>query len=248
MRQILDKEHSILKTIGSAILFQTVQNQFSISFSNKYLNAKPNELCEVKLLTDSGLRKCVCLIGLASENAKQCLVTIVDITDRKQAEDALHESEEKYSKSFQSSPYSLTLTRVNDGKIIEVNETFTSIFGFIKEEAIASSVIELNLWVDKEERKLVISTLLDGREVTGKEFLFRKKNGQIFTGLFSSKIINLNKEPHLISSINDITERKHAENLLKESGTKIPKSIMENSADAKIFFLNKFGRKVCIYQ
>jgi PAS domain S-box-containing protein len=136
---------------------------------------------------------------------------MVDITERKRAEDALHESEEKYAKAFQSSPFSLTLTRVKDGKIIEVNDAFTSVLGFTREEAIANSVIGLNLWVDIEERKWVISALLDGKDVAGKEFLFRKKNGEIYTGLFSSKIINLNNEPHLISSIYDITERKKTE-------------------------------------
>jgi PAS domain S-box-containing protein len=180
-------------------------------FLKKVFNNKANETCEVNLSTNSNLQKCVRLICIASESGKQCLVNMVDITERKRAEDALHESEEKYAKAFQSSPFSLTLTRVKDGKIIEVNDAFTSVLGFTREEAIANSVIGLNLWVDIEERKWVISALLDGKDVAGKEFLFRKKNGEIYTGLFSSKIINLNNEPHLISSIYDITERKKTE-------------------------------------
>ncbi|MGA2408615.1 MAG: ATP-binding protein [Bacteroidales bacterium] len=180
-------------------------------FLKKVFNNKANETCEVNLSTNSDLQKCVRLICIASESGKQCLVNMVDITERKRAEDALHESEEKYAKAFQSSPFSLTLTRVKDGKIIEVNDAFTSVLGFTREEAIANSVIGLNLWVDIEERKWVISTLLDGGDVAEKEFLFRKKNGEIYTGLFSSKIINLNNEPHLISSIYDITERKKTE-------------------------------------
>ena len=44
------------------------------------------------------------------------------------------------------------------------------------------------MWEDIEERNSVISTLRDGKEVAGKEFLFRKKNGEIMTGLFSAKI------------------------------------------------------------
>ena len=92
-----------------------------------------------------------------------------------QTDEALKESKEKYSKAFQSSPYSITITRVKDGKFIEVNDAFTSIFGFTREEALANSAIELNMWVNKEERKWVISTLLDGRGCCRKGILIQKK-------------------------------------------------------------------------
>jgi PAS domain S-box-containing protein len=214
---MLGIERQLIKNrIFSFFVSDDTKSIFNL-FLKKVFDNKANETCEVNLSTNSDLQKCVRLICTASESGKQCLVNMVDITERKRAEDALHVSEEKYSKAFLSSPFSLTLTRVKDGKFIEVNDTFTSIFGFLREEAIASSVIELNLWVDKEKRKWVISTLLDGRDVEEKEFLFRKKNGEIFPGLFSSKIINLNNELHLISSINDITERKQIEKVLREN-------------------------------
>jgi PAS domain S-box-containing protein len=130
---------------------------------------------------------------------------------RKQVEEALKDSEDRYSKAFKSSPYSITITSVEDGKFIEVNDAFTSIFGFTREEAISNSSIGLNIWVNIEDRKWVISTLLDGSDVSKKEFLFKKKNGEIMTGLFATKFIYINKESFIISSINDITERKQAE-------------------------------------
>jgi PAS domain S-box-containing protein len=130
---------------------------------------------------------------------------------RKQVEEALKDSEDRYSKAFKSSPYSITITSVEDGKFIEVNDAFTSIFGFTREEATTNSSIELNIWVNIEDRKWVISTLLDGRDVSKKEFLFKKKNGEIMTGLFATKFIYINKESFIISSINDITESKQAE-------------------------------------
>jgi PAS domain S-box-containing protein len=130
---------------------------------------------------------------------------------RKQAEEALKDSEDRYSKAFKSSPYSITITSVEDGKFIEVNDAFTSIFGFTREEATANSSIGLKIWVNIEDRKWVISTLLDGRDVSKKEFLFKKKNGEIMTGLFATRFIYINKESFIISNINDITERKQAE-------------------------------------
>src|ERR1035437_5611227 len=121
-------------------------------------------------------------------------LTIVDISQRKQVEDALYESEEKYSKAFQSSPYSIAITSAKDGKFIEVNDAFTSVSGYPREEVTTNSAVGLNMWVDKKEQKWVMSTLLDGKHVTGKEFLFKKKNGDIITGLFSARIIKLNNK------------------------------------------------------
>jgi hypothetical protein len=165
-----------------------------------------------------------------------------EIEKRKQSDQALKESNEKYSKAFQSSPYSITITSLKDGRFIEVNDAFTVIFGFAREEAITSSSIKLGIWVNIEELNSVISTLLDGKVISGEEFLFKKKNGEIMTGLFSARLININKEAFIISSIDDITGRKQATNLLKESEQK-SKSIMENSADA-IFVANQQAKYI----
>jgi PAS domain S-box-containing protein len=129
---------------------------------------------------------------------------------------------------------------LEEGRFIEVNDAFVSISGFTRQEALSNSINATHTWVDIEERNLVISTLLDGRLVSGKEFLFKKKNGEIMTGLFSAKILHINKEPYMISSIDDITESKQATNLLHESERK-SHSIMENSADA-IFVTNQQGQ------
>jgi PAS domain S-box-containing protein len=145
--------------------------------------------------------------------------TIEDITRRKQAEEELKASEEKFSTAFKTSPYAITITRVRDGQFIEVNDAFTPITGFTHEEAVAGSSVGLGLWVNAEDRKRVISTLLDGRRVNGQEFLFRRKNGEIITGLFSAQIISLENEPCILSSISDITERKRAEERIQKSET-----------------------------
>ena len=164
------------------------------------------------------------------------------IEKRKQTELALKETNEKYIKAFQSSPYSITISRLEDGGYIEVNDTFVSISGFNREEALSDSTIETNIWVDTQQRSSVITTLLSGKDVEAKEFQFRKKNGEIMTGMLSAKIVYVNKEPYMISSVDDITERKKAINLLKESEQK-SMSIMENSADA-IFIIEQKGKYV----
>ncbi len=174
---------------------------------------------------------------LAKEKAKHTTELIIinkklnlQIEKNLQTDQALKESNEKYLEAFKSAPYSITIVRITDGKFIEVNDVFISISGFTREEALNNSTVGLDIWVDKEERNWVISSLLDGRDVMGKEFLFKKKNGEIITGLFSAKIIKLNNELCIISSINDITMMKHTESELIKAKNKAEESDRLKSA------------------
>jgi PAS domain S-box-containing protein len=140
-----------------------------------------------------------------------------DVTERKQAEEALRESKEKYSKAFHVSPNAIMITRAKDGKIMEVNDTFSSISGFTQEEAMLNSSISLSLWANIEDRKWVLSALKDGVEVKNKEFQFKIKNGNLITGLFSSRVIHMAGEPYILSSILDVTDRVRAEEEIKSA-------------------------------
>ncbi|MFZ2310766.1 MAG: PAS domain S-box protein [Patescibacteria group bacterium] len=134
----------------------------------------------------------------------------------KKTTEQLRESEEKFLKAFETSPYAIVITRVKDNKLIDVNRSFIVISGFTKEEAIANSSIGLHLWVDIRNRDKIISDLKKGIEIKDREFEFKKKNGEIIIGSFSAKLLNIGKEPCIISSISDITERKKLERMLRE--------------------------------
>ncbi len=139
-----------------------------------------------------------------------------DITDRKKEAKLLRESNEKFFLAFQTSPYAVTITRMGDGKFVEVNDAFTSITGFTREEAIADSSIGLKLWIDAEDREQVLIALKEGIKVKDKQIRFRKKNGENIVGMFSAQMLEINNERCILSSINDITDRKKAERLVKE--------------------------------
>ena len=130
---------------------------------------------------------------------------------RTRAEEELRRSEEKFSSAFRSASYALTITRLSDGKIIEVNDSFYSITGYKMEEVIGKTSVELNLWVDVNERNYVISELLKGSKISSRTFSFNKKTGGVIIGLYSAEIILIQDEKCILSSINDITDRKQAE-------------------------------------
>ncbi len=134
-----------------------------------------------------------------------------EVMERTKAVEALRESKEKFSRAFHTSPYVLAITRAEDGKLIEINDAFTLIMGFTREESFGNSTIGLNLWADPEDRETVISDLMAGRRVVSREFLFKRKDGGIITGLLSAQMIPINNQTCILFSINDITERKQAE-------------------------------------
>ena len=142
---------------------------------------------------------------------------LIDINDQKRVEKALRESEEKFFKAFQTAPYAITITRSADGKFIDVNDAFISITGFNRGEALTDSSIGLKLWGNEDDRQRVVADLQAGHAVVGREVLFRAKNGSVITGLFSAQIIQLSLGPCILSSINDISERKRAEAKLQEA-------------------------------
>jgi PAS domain S-box-containing protein len=136
-----------------------------------------------------------------------------DITERRRAEQALKESEEKFSAAFRSSPNTMAITRVKDGKFIEVNDSHTRITGYTPEETIGHTSIELGLWVNEEDRVRMLEILKKNGRVNSEEFEFRIKSGEIRTWLFSAERLTIGGEPCITSNTVDITERKRTERL-----------------------------------
>ena len=135
--------------------------------------------------------------------------------------------EEKFTKAFHSPPYAILITRPADGMIMDVNRGFEKITGYLPSEAIGKTTLDLNLWVKDDDRQRVVSELSAHGEVQGLECQFRTKSGQFLTGLFYAEILTVENEQLILSSINDISERKRAEEIQQESQTRY-RSLFEN--------------------
>ena len=125
--------------------------------------------------------------------------------------------EEKFAKAFHSAPYAITLTRLSDGTVVDVNEKFVAITGYDRAEVMGKKTMDLRIWEHEEDRAAVVDALSRNGRVHGMELRFRNKSGEAVTGLFSAEIILIDGEKNILSSIGDITERKRAEEALKNS-------------------------------
>ncbi len=137
-----------------------------------------------------------------------------DVTERKQAEDALRENEEKFSKLFRSSPEAILLTEINSGKIIEVNKSFEKFSGYSHDELIGHLMLDLGMY-SPGGRQRFVSMLKEHGSIHNVEFDVKNKAGKQLLVLASAEMIEINGETHTLTILQDITERKRAEEALK---------------------------------
>jgi PAS domain S-box-containing protein len=128
---------------------------------------------------------------------------------------ALSRSEEKFSVAFHASPDAIAISNIEDGKFIEVNDSFLSLTGYSREEIIGKSAVEVQIWANLEDRDRLMKLLLEEGKVRHQEYEFRIKSGEIRVGLLSAQIIELDERAALLFMVNDITERKQAEKALQ---------------------------------
>ena len=140
-----------------------------------------------------------------------------DITDRRSAEEALRESEERARLIFNTVPDSITITRVEDGRYILVNDYFCRLTGFLREETIGRTVSDLNVFVNVQDRERFIREMREKGEITNFEILYRKKDGSLFTSLLSARPIQYAGEDCLVAVVADISNRKQIEDALRQS-------------------------------
>jgi PAS domain S-box-containing protein len=145
---------------------------------------------------------------LQISGTERVLVCAQDITERKQAEKALQESEEKFRLAFHTSPDSINLNRLEDGVYIDINDGFTKVTGYMRQDVLGKSSVELNIWAHLEDRQQLVAGLKKHGVVENLEAEFRGKNGQIKTGLMSARVLSINNEQVILSITRDITERK----------------------------------------
>jgi PAS domain S-box-containing protein len=171
------------------------------------LNRKSGETILVRISTEP--------IELRGE---PCFVTIInDITKSKQAEEALRESEERFSKAFRASPDGLAITRLTDGAILEVNDSWLQLLGYEKGEVLGKSWTYFGFPVDHEDRRRVIAVMEEQGYIRDFEMAVNRKSGETILVRISIEPIELRGERCLVTIVHDITQRKRAEEALRKS-------------------------------
>ena len=171
------------------------------------------------------------------------IVITHDVTERRRAEIALRESETKFATAFARSPLSLTITSIEDGTLVDVNEGFIQLSGYTREEAVGRTPDSLGLWIDPDVRAERFRRMLAGEQVPDVEASFRIKDGTELIGVVGSAMVEINGRRCVLSSVIDITERKRAEETIRRSEARIRE--FADTAPAMLWITDPDG--MCTY-
>jgi PAS domain S-box-containing protein len=151
------------------------------------------------------------------KNGEHRAVAIIrDITGRKQAEEALRRSEERFAKAFHASPSAITISRLSDGLIFEVNEGWQTVLGHRPEEVLRRTTLELDIYVHPADRAEAIKRLRQGGSLRDFEIEVRHKSGEVRLVSMSAEQIEINGVECLLTIMQDITDRKQFEVALRK--------------------------------
>jgi PAS domain S-box-containing protein len=139
-----------------------------------------------------------------------------DFTERKNIEEALKLSEEKFNRAFLISPDAITITRASDGLVVEVNESLVKATGFSREEVIGRTTTDLNLWVNLKERDEADAAIKKIGRLKNFRTRFRIKSGEIRSFLLSGEIYEASGDQYILGILRDVTEQDQADEILKD--------------------------------
>ena len=130
---------------------------------------------------------------------------------------ALHQSEERFFKAFQSSPTPLVILNLRDWRILAANDSFLQLSGYSTAEVIGQSALRLNLWANRADARRVGRLVRRQGYIRDLELNYRKKSGELGTVLLSVETIQLDGQPCAIFVNTDISDRKQVEQALQHS-------------------------------
>jgi len=152
-----------------------------------------------------------------STGRPQMIGVIREITRQRERETALINSEKRFATLFHLSPNVILLTRRHDGMIFEVNQHFEHTLGWPALQVVGKTTLELGLWANPQQRQHVLEATRNNVGPATLEVQFRASSGKIHDGILSTQGIEMEGITYLLSAYVDTSERKRAEQALKDS-------------------------------
>jgi len=201
----------------------------SIEFYQRTVNGESNEFISNVVRKDGERRVFWLKLRPINENGKVKFVQGMgrDMTLRKQAEEALQEQKVYFERLFESSPEAIVIAQ-NDGKILQINRTFSDMFGFTKEEAVGATMDDLISSGELlNEAQELTNQVAQGNDIE-MEAKRKVKSGELIdVSILGRPIIVDGQQVAVYGIYRDITDRKKAEVKLKESYQSLQKLIQD---------------------
>lgn len=145
------------------------------------------------------------------------MAVLFDITDRKRAEEERRRVDALFTKVFQVTPDVITLTTLEDGRYIDVNENFLSSLGYTREEVIGRTAADLNVWADPGIRDILLREIRSKGGVRDLQTRLRRRDGSVMDVTVSGATLHFDDQDILLLVTRDVTERTRYMRELRES-------------------------------
>jgi len=166
-----------------------------------------------------------------------CVGFRVDITELKRATEAaqaaareLHSQQTKFGAAFRNSADYMSIVRLSDHTFVDVNDAFTLMSGYSRDEAVGRKIEELNLWCDPEQRGRVMQQLMESGVVRNLPSRLRRKDGREVEVSIAAAMIDIGDEQGVLWTLRDVTEQKAALEAVRASENKFA-AAFRDSAD-----------------
>lgn len=169
-----------------------------------------------------------------------------NIIQFRKAMDQLKASEDKFARAFNHAPVLMTISGIEDGRYLEVNDRFCEVSGFSRQEALGRTSLEVG-WLSVAERERMIAAFKRDGQVSGMEMTLTAKNGTPVYCLYSAELITAEGEDQLLSIALDITERKRSEEKIRQQAQFLElahDNIIVRDKDDRIIYWNR-GAEEC---
>ncbi|MDQ5915557.1 MAG: hypothetical protein QG584_1449 [Pseudomonadota bacterium] len=153
------------------------------------------------------------------------VATVEDKTALKEAEQALRMSEARFAGAFHASLDYISISRVDTGEIIDVNEAFERITGWRRDEVIGHTTNELGIWIDPTLRQAAIDKLKRDGYLREHPMQIGKRNGETVDCVLNGSIIQVGDTQLLLGVVRDVTVQKQAEEALRQSEEKFSRIV-----------------------
>ncbi len=130
--------------------------------------------------------------------------------ERRESEQRLRSSEERFAKAFRSVPDAISISRKSDGTIMDVNDCWITTYGYSREEAIGRTVLDLDIYEREGDRHKLIALVEEQDRVRNFELNVRTRRGEPLEVLLAAEVVEMEGEPCLITITRDVTEQRRA--------------------------------------
>jgi diguanylate cyclase (GGDEF)-like protein/PAS domain S-box-containing protein len=176
-----------------------------------------------------GIASLLIVLAAAAVAGRVLMLVVRASTDRARAlSGALLDSEAIVQRVFRSTQNALSVSRLEDGRYLEVNDAYLTTFGFRREDVIGKTSTEVGLWEDPRDRERFAQQLREQRAVKDLEMRFRRRGGEAMECLLSAEVMQVGRETCILSSVADVTAHRAAERRARFLSTRDPLTGLPN--------------------